>query len=805
MSSNNVKDFSVNEENTSLLSWYASIMCRLAYDPPILYQLGLIEVLDILKNKGYLDQINAQIYAASFAENQQAFIKELEDKSKMKPLSVIAYEINNKLEQLHKTVYGNQGIPEPVKPTENDVELKGGAQKMTLDNLSTENLKKLEDSSESNIRTIFIQSNHDENLYITADKRTNSIYVTFRGTQSIKNSLSDANVMPYKGCDGNLLDQVNGGFSLKSMKESASKMSKKARAKASSMNKSLKNKFKSTEIKYFGGVASLVTSTLNTVMYSIIHLCKTFLHTRSPPDAAGQVQVFCFGHSLGGGLTTYFSWLFPGAYNKFTEDEKQYLKPSIVCISNASPRVFNLMTMKRYVDMMKQGMIKYLRQWTKGDWVAKVPQQKLGYYHPKDENDSSFITTFETAKYWNTSGMTRNFNKPLDGKFGASTGALGTSTSLAAHCWQQYIDFWPVVKGFTIGSDQTSKKEANKSGEKVTGKKITINLVLIGENDSVVKSINKNIGIESIDSREDNPKKKPLLLKIDSQVINYQWYLSNIINTLSDGNVSVSETPLQPVNNVPDAKGYNFATGTCTMYQNNITADANTPSPEAIINQKGGTMYYDSQGSGRWIGQNPSGRADAEFFNFLGIRDTIRYFDLWKYPNSPNGFMNSPWWSNENARQILNMLDNIVDVRAVDIDNAKRRGLRDNYEDKSSDDEGHTRVLTYILQLRRLIRDNQNVFFNRVDRGFINLPRNFNIEDTPGYAGVASEVSNRSNPSAYGEGGSKNKYRKKKSSKKSKRNTRKKYTRNKRKRGGKKSRSKNLPKLTRRTPYKKYT
>ena len=69
-------------------------------------------------------------------------------------------------------------------------------------------------------------------------------------------------------------------------------------------------------------------------------------------------------------MTTYFSWLFPGAYNKFTEDEKQYLKPSIVCISNASPRVFNLMTMKRYVDMMKQGMIKYLRQWTKGDWVA---------------------------------------------------------------------------------------------------------------------------------------------------------------------------------------------------------------------------------------------------------------------------------------------------------------------------------------------------------------------------------------------------------------------------------------------------
>ena len=83
-------------------------------------------------------------------------------------------------------------------------------------------------------------------------------------------------------------------------------MSKKARDKASSMKKTMKNKLKSTEIKYFGGVSSLVTSTINTVMYSIIHLCKTFLHAQSTPDAAGQVQVFCFGHSLGGSLTTYF-------------------------------------------------------------------------------------------------------------------------------------------------------------------------------------------------------------------------------------------------------------------------------------------------------------------------------------------------------------------------------------------------------------------------------------------------------------------------------------------------------------------
>ena len=269
---NNVEDFPVDKENTPLLSWYASILCRLAYDPPMLYQLGLIEVIELLKEKQYLEPIVNQIYAATDAVNQNDFIEELQDSSKMKPLSLIANEINIKLADVKKNVYSKQDIPEPKKPDEGNTELKGGAPKMTLDKLSSSNLKKLNESSDGNIRTIFIQNNHDLNLYITADKRTNSIYVTFRGTQSLKNSLSDANIIPYKGCDGNLLDELEGGFSFKSMKEAAKKMSQKAKDKASKMKKSMKNKFKSTEIKYFGGVASLISSTINTIMYSIIHL-----------------------------------------------------------------------------------------------------------------------------------------------------------------------------------------------------------------------------------------------------------------------------------------------------------------------------------------------------------------------------------------------------------------------------------------------------------------------------------------------------------------------------------------------------
>ena len=43
-------------------------------------------------------------------------MSELKDKNKMKPLSLIANEINERLETLKKTVYSNQGIPEPKKP-----------------------------------------------------------------------------------------------------------------------------------------------------------------------------------------------------------------------------------------------------------------------------------------------------------------------------------------------------------------------------------------------------------------------------------------------------------------------------------------------------------------------------------------------------------------------------------------------------------------------------------------------------------------------------------------------------------------
>ena len=62
----------------------------------------------------------------------------------MKPLSLIANEVNERLETLKKTVYSKQNIPEPKKPDAKDTKLSGGAKKMTLDNLSSDHFKVLE-------------------------------------------------------------------------------------------------------------------------------------------------------------------------------------------------------------------------------------------------------------------------------------------------------------------------------------------------------------------------------------------------------------------------------------------------------------------------------------------------------------------------------------------------------------------------------------------------------------------------------------------------------------------------------------
>ncbi len=569
----------INQDNTSLASFFASIMCRITYEPPVLYQLGLVEIMKVLQNNEYLNPTFDLLKQCAAASSQSEFIGLISDTSKMKSLSTVSKEINDKLYALEKEIYSEEGIPmpsedvgidgtEPMSLVQSDssdgktniqqlqpsaldtipIAQAAGASNnkyMSFDKLNPAFQQELSGSANGDIMTLYLHSNHDENVYITAIKSINSIVVTFRGTQSIKNALSDANVMPYKNCKAPVIQNAGGLWS--SMKASASGV------------------MKSTEIKEFGGVSLMIDSTINVLMYSILYLSKTFLN-KGNADAK-PANIFTFGHSLGGGLTTYFAYQYVGAHTVLNADEKNYLSSSIVCISNAAPRVLNKRAMESFMGKVSSGKIKFLRQWTQSDWVPAVPPQTAGYYHPKADG---VVTTLKTAQTYSSIKPHKvAYEKSLKGQLDAPTGK--SIPSIAAHCFQTYINFWPVVSKFSLGADVSSSDAHSSDVDELReSKKITIKLVKMGVPESgtnPIQSVIKVLRQGSID-----PSGTPLRAKMDVGVTSYQWFIDNIITKLQPGIYNYENEPVDKIPMTPQqAQAYsdvaykNFATATCLM------------------------------------------------------------------------------------------------------------------------------------------------------------------------------------------------------------------------------------------------
>lgn len=174
--------------------------------------------------------------------------------------------------------------------------------------------------------------------------------------------------------------------------------------------------------------------------------------------------------------------------------------------------------------------------------------------------------------------------------------------------------------------------------------------------------------------------------------------------------------------------------------------------------QKGGKVIYQD---GSWIGTNPSGKADALLFNYLGLSgtdllygtngsETDRYFQIWKYPLIDEGLMNSSNWINDNRGEILKLLNNIIEVRTNDMDVSKLNYEKSNksvsrLKNYNTKARNHINLLAYIKQLKLLI---ENPEYNTVDLGnlrdFETILNNmgFNIEDTPGFDNVKTQLEN---------------------------------------------------------------
>ena len=224
--------------------------------------------------------------------------------------------------------------------------------------------------------------------------------------------------------------------------------------------------------------------------------------------------------------------------------------------------------------------------------------------------------------------------------------------------------------------------------------------------------------------------------------------------------------------------------------------------------QKGGMCKC--LGSGRWEGSNDSGKADAAFFNYLGL-DCKNYWALWEYPLMDEGFMASENWKEDNQDEILRLLEKIIKVRTAGIKKFTAAGRRSGETDELSTRDAHSIILTYAMQLRNLVShsvnfhqsDDFSTILNTEEGEVINYD-NFSITKTEGYNGVVSHVGNLNPSTEQDKHESSHKYSGRGGRKSIKKRKTRKKTRKTRKKTRKTRKTRKKKKTMKNTPNKKF-
>jgi hypothetical protein len=196
---------------------------------------------------------------------------------------------------------------------------------------------KVDDSS--NVKYISISTSNYSSVYIVADKLTNTIFITFRGTYSLKSALAYfklTSIEPYKICKNNPSGLVLGIF-------------------------------------------KIVGEIFYTIIESIRFLSSTFLKTNN-------YKLVSTGHSLGGGCSQIFSYFLV----------KQNPKIKITCVTFGGPRVFNKYLVEKFNNYIERNIIMFERYVTNGDPITLLPlttkRGNVSYYHPDEENNKMDYT-----------------------------------------------------------------------------------------------------------------------------------------------------------------------------------------------------------------------------------------------------------------------------------------------------------------------------------------------------------------------------------------------------------------------------
>lgn len=287
-----------------------------------------------------------------------------------------------------------------------------------------------------NVKCISVAWSNYSIAYIVADKRMNSIWVSFRGTASVKSMMSYLNVTaayPQKICpDGD---------------------------------------------GYLSGIYKLTSEHIHTILESMRDLVNNFLKS-------DNIKVFTSGHSLGGAMCTIFSYLWIGIRktSPYNINGFEKLSDSIVCISVASPRVLNKTVCDKYQQFIKKNQIMYKRVMTKGDPVIDLPLEMQGFYHPTKgmedneievmnycENLSSFITgssvnffNSDKAKQQGSKQVKIAYDKPLNCVKKIPPAYIYSSIrNPLAHPFYLYISFFKVMFNPTVGEIARTKAGTN--------------------------------------------------------------------------------------------------------------------------------------------------------------------------------------------------------------------------------------------------------------------------------------------------------------------------------------------------------
>jgi hypothetical protein len=203
-----------------------------------------------------------------------------------------------------------------------------------------------------NVKYIIISTSNYSSVYLIADKRTNTIFIAFRGTSSIKSGLSYTKItssLPFRTCN-----QTKDGYLL--------------------------------------GIFKIVSEIFYTISEGIHFLSNGFLKSKNS-------KLITTGHSLGGGCAQIFSYLWI----------KKHPSSTICCITFGSPRVMNGHLMEKYIKLINNHKIQFERIVTDGDPFPKIPPKTIGtsetrtYYHVDDmdtklQKNALFCSNYKKTK-----------------------------------------------------------------------------------------------------------------------------------------------------------------------------------------------------------------------------------------------------------------------------------------------------------------------------------------------------------------------------------------------------------------------